>query len=191
MKKILLLLISVALFSFNSGKAQPFEVGSNVINAGIGLGWSYSYFGSSTSLPALNFSYEMGITEIENIGILSVGGIMGFKRTVYRYPAFPPYNDDKASWTVFFLGGKGAIHLDLFNNEALDTYGGVIMGIRSVVYNNTYYEAVGGDPYDYGGIAPLFSGFVGTRYFFTESIAIYGELGYGVSLFTLGLSMKF
>jgi hypothetical protein len=121
---------------------------------------------------------------------LSVGGILGFKNTVYKYPNVISYNGEKASWTVFFIGGKGAIHLDLFDEENLDTYGGLIMGIRSVAYKNTYYEAVGGDPYNYGGISPLVSGYVGARYFFTESIAAYGEVGYGLSILTLGLSLK-
>ena len=140
------LIVPVMFIASLSAKAQPFEIGSNVVNVGIGFGWSYSYFSGADASPAISLGYELGYYELENVGILGIGGVLGFKNATDRY-----YNY-KVKWNDFYIGPKAAIHMDLFNEEKLDTYGGVILGLRFQSYENSYFDATGQpDHYDYGG----------------------------------------
>ena len=176
---------SLVAILFSSGKivnAQPFTMDNIVANAGLGIGWSYSYFGTTTSLPALSLSLEKGIYELPDIGIISVGGIAGFKSTSYKYSI---YGDNyKASWTDIVIAARGAIHVDLLNDDKLDTYGGLALGLRFQSYKNN-------NPYDtYSYAHPLFVAYLGARYYLAENIGVFGELGYGLAYLTVGASFK-
>ena len=181
----------IALAGFlNTYRVQaqsPYELGTQTVSAGIGLGWSYSYYGSTTSFPAISLSYDYNIYELEDVGMISIGGTFGYKRISYDYPA----SNYKASWTTMVFGARGALHVNIFDMENLDTYGGLVLGIRSVRYKDTYYDQyTGSNPYSYGGAHVMLAGFVGARYFFNPNIAVYGELGYGISILNLGVSFE-
>ena len=73
--------------------------------------------------------------------------------------------------------------------DKLDTYGGLLLGFRIV--SDKYF----GDPgYDYGGSFTgsglAYSFFVGGRYYLTDNIAVFGELGYGIAYLTIGATFK-
>lgn len=178
MKNKFLLLPLFLMLPFLSN-AQPFEVGTNVVNAGFGLGWSHGYlYSAKSSFPALNLSYERGFKEISDIGVLGLGGMVGFKRTTYNYFG-------KWSYTDFFLAARGALHMDLFNNEKLDTYGGLVLGfgIQSTNIDELYGRS--------SGSYLVFGPFAGVRYYFTNNFGVFGEVGYGTSILALGVSFKF
>jgi hypothetical protein len=86
------------------------------------------------------------------------------------------------------VGARGAYHYNGFENVPdLDVYGGVMLG-----YNIVKYSSNGNDEYlanSYGsGIG--FSGFLGGRWFFSDNIGAYAELGYGVSTLNVGVTFK-
>lgn len=188
MKKLLLVLL-VGVFSLTQLKAQAFKNGDMVVNLGVGFGW-YGYAFGATSLPAFSLSLEKGIKDLENIGPLSIGGIVGFKHASYNWSSH--FND--YTWNDIIVAARGAIHYDLFKNEKIDTYGGVALGLR--VQSYSYY--VWDPPYgsnDYrkatsSTVHPLFALYLGGRYYFTDKLAAFGELGYGLGYLTLGLSLK-
>ncbi len=184
MKKISLFLLIVG-FSLTQLKAQAFQTGDMVGNLGVGFGW-YGYGYGATSLPAFSLSLEKGIKDIENIGPLSIGGIVGFKHASYAWQT--SYN---WSWNDIIIAARGAIHYDLFKVDKLDTYGGVALGVRLQSYSYYTYNAnldyvKAHDNYTHG----LFALYVGGRYYFTDKLAAFGELGYGLGYLTLGLSFK-
>ena len=184
MKKLLLLLL-IAVFSLSQLNAQEFKNGDMVGNLGFGFGW-YGYGYGTTSLPAFSLSLEKGIMDLENIGPLSIGGIVGFKHATYSW--YPSYD---WSWNDIIIAARGAIHYDLFKVSKLYTYGGVALGLRLQSYSYYYYLSGNYEKahnnYTYG----LFALYVGGRYYFTDKFAAYGELGYGLGYLTLGLSYKF
>src|SRR5690606_40595896 len=70
----------------------------------------------------------------------------------------------------------------------LDVYGGAMLG-----YNIVKYSSDGDDMAmvnNYGSGMGL-SGFLGSRWFFSDKIGAYAELGYGVSVLNVGLTFKF
>lgn len=177
MKKLLLLLL-VAVFSLTQLNAQAFKKGDMVGNLGVGFGW-YGYGFGATSLPAFSLSLEKGITDIANVGPLSIGGIVGFKHASYL---------TDYAWNDIIIAARGAIHYDLFKNEKVDTYGGVALGVRMQTYSHPAY--VGYDSGKTHYTNGLFALYIGGRYYFTNKLAAFGELGYGLGYLTLGLSFK-
>jgi hypothetical protein len=188
MKKLLLVLL-VVVFSMTQLKAQAFKNGDLVGNLGVGFGW-YGYGYGATSLPAFSLSLEKGIKDLENIGPLSIGGIVGFKHASYAWNS--AYSD--YGWNDIIIAARGAIHYDLFKVSKLDTYGGVALGVR--IESSTSYDWVSPfGPNDYKKVTGsfthgLFALYVGGRYYFSDKLAAFGELGYGLGYLTLGLSFK-
>ena len=181
--KLSVLVIAMAIFlSQSTVKAQAFKNGDTVGNLGFGFGW-YDYGYGTTSLPAFSLSLEKGIMDLTNIGPLSLGGIVGIKHATYAWAS----NYDW-SWNDIIIAARGAIHYDLFKVSKLDTYGGVALGVR--IESKSYYTT------DYVKLSSshtyvLFALYVGGRYYFSDKLAGFGELGYGLGYLTLGLSYKF
>lgn len=183
MKKIITIIAVVALFAFQSNlKAQAFENGSMVANAGLGFGWySYGSYGGATSFPAISLSLEKGVKDLD-FGVLSIGGIVGYKHTTWA----SAYSYDWG-WTDFIIAARGAVHVDLLHNEKVDTYGGLGVGLR---FESWKYNDYLNKKYTESTTHPLIAFYVGGRYYFTDKLAGFGELGYGLGYFTIGLSYK-
>jgi hypothetical protein len=178
MKKSILFLVAVCMTIMTY--AQPFQQGTTAINAGIGLGTALG--GLGTARPAVSLSLDHGKWAVGGLGVISLGGYVG--NTGYKYTSVG-YN---AKWNYFVVGARGAYHYNGFENVPdLDVYGGVMLG-----YNIVKYSSNGNDEYlanSYGsGIG--FSGFLGGRWFFSDNIGAYAELGYGVSTLNVGVTFK-
>lgn len=180
--KIFIAIVAVAIFASSqlTVKAQAFENGSMVGNLGLGFGW-YSYGYGVSSFPAVSVSLEKGVKELD-FGTLAIGGIVGFKHATWA----SSYNYDW-SWTDYVIGARGAVHMDLLKNEKVDTYGGLGLGLR---FENWKYNDYLNNKQKESTVHPLFALYIGGRYYFTDKIAAFGELGYGLGYFTLGLSYK-
>ncbi|SIS99090.1 hypothetical protein SAMN05421766_106136 [Zobellia uliginosa] len=174
-KSITLLAVFTFLVQFAS--AQEFEVGSNVINAGIGLGGYYGGYNTSTESPVFSASYERGVWDMPGPGVISLGGYLGYKRFTYD-SSFDNYD---YSWSYTTIGARGAYHYTGFDIDNLDVYGGVMASMR--IYS--------GDNYSDLNSRPGASAFVGGRWYFSDSFAGFAEAGYGSSFLTLGVSFRF
>ena len=161
--------------------AQQFQRGTTVVNAGIGLGTALGGLGKAR--PAISLSLDRGVWPVGGPGVISLGGYLG--NTGYKYSS----GGYTAKWNYFIVGARGAYHYNGFSSvPKLDVYGGAMLG-----YNIVNYSSDGNDvdiSNSYGsGIG--FSGFLGGRWFFTERIGAYAELGYGVSVLNAGVAIKF
>jgi len=192
MKKLFkksVLIIAIAIIAANTTvNAQAFKNGDMIGNLGVGFGW-YGYGYGTTSLPAFSLSLEKGIMDLENIGPLSIGGIVGFKHATYAWNSSYDW-----SWNDIIIAARAAIHYDLFKVSKLDTYGGVALGVR--IESESYYTYALVYPYEVRKATSsfthgLFALYVGGRYYFSDKLAGFGELGYGLGYLTLGLSYKF
>ncbi len=161
-------------FAFQSSNAQEFSIDDNVISAGIGLGGNYGSFSTSSQTPGLSLQYERGVWGIVGRDVISLGGYLGYKS--YTYDA--GIADDK--WTYTIVGIRGAYHFNGINVQNLDIYGGAMLS-----YNILSFEGSG----NYGSDLAA-TGFIGGRWYFSNSFATMAEIGYGVANITVGVSLK-
>lgn len=176
MKTLIIFLVFISTFAALPSFGQSaYQSGNFIINGGIGLG--SSIYGSIS----LNGSAEYFINDEVSIG----GGIgySGYNRGRYL--------GDPLRVSVIYLGPRGSFHLSNalgIENPALDLYAGVFVGygIVSVSYRN---ERVWGTNAYYNGYSNFnYDIFGGARYQFSESLAGYAELGFGISVLQLGIT---
>lgn len=131
-----------------------FQEGDIVINAGFGLGTTYSWSSGSLGLP-VGAGIEYGITNLET-GSIGVGGDFGI------------VSGDNL--TITYLGLKGAYHLSEvleIDNDKLDIYAGLGLYYRDFNYS-------GGSSFNTG----IYAGYhAGARYYVSENIGVYAEIG--------------
>jgi len=178
------------LFATANSQDLVFGKGSSAINLGVGFG-STIYHGSyySMGFPTISASYELGIVEVPMgsslTGVVSVGG----------YLAYGGYKESYSSWdnvsynTNFFLfAARGNYHF-IFH-EKFDPYAGLLMGyyIANGKWKGTD-TPIPGHTTNSGNFR--FGVYAGARWFFTPSIAVFTEMGYSISLITIGGTFKF
>ena len=111
---------------------------------------------------SLSFQYEKGIWPIDKVGVVSLAGYLGFGEG----------NKIGGGYTI--IGIRSAFHCSIPIVENLDPYGGLMVGLVS---RNV-------------GIS-IPSIYIGSRYYFNETFAIFAELGSGASFLTGGLAIQF
>ncbi len=114
----------------------------------------------------MGISFEHGFTDK-----ISGGAMVTYSSTdvsVYKY-------------TYIIAGARASYHFD-FGVEKLDPYLGAMLGYNVAKVNNSGVPAGGGIAY---------GGHAGARYYFTEKIGAFAEVGYGVANLTAGLAFKF
>jgi hypothetical protein len=166
--------IAIALLAGPMVMAQEFNVGTNVVNGGIGFGGSYGNYTTSSQSPGFSISYERGIWDVPGPGVVSLGGYVGTKTYKYNYLG----GNDKWSYTI--IGVRGAYHYTGLNVDNLDVYGGLM-----ATYNFLSYSGAG----SYGGGLSA-TAFAGGRWYFSKNLAVFAELGYGVAYLTVGASIR-
>lgn len=176
MKKVIFLAV-MAVLGLSPMYAQQMNVGSNAANLGIGFGSSLNGLGSGR--PAISASFERGLWEA-GPGVISLGAYVGNTGYTYKSSGY------KYKWNYTIVGARGAYHFNgITSVPQLDPYGGAMIGYNIVSYS-------GSDEYSGSyGSGMEFSLFVGSRWFFTDNIAAFVELGYGVSYLNLGIAFKF
>lgn len=159
-----------------------FNLGDKVVSLGIGLGntlYSGSYY--TSGIPPVSLSYEQAVAdEILEKGVIGIAGYVGYNSYKYDYQGWG-YN-----YSNFILGAGGLFHYPLL--DKLDTYAGVMLGYN-IASAKEFGTPVGWD-YNATSGGFVFSGFVGARYYFTENIAAFAQLGYGIAYLTLGVSIR-
>ncbi|MCY7351246.1 MAG: hypothetical protein LH606_11355 [Cytophagaceae bacterium] len=175
MKKLLTFLaltVLVALASTGKTSAQAYENGRNYLNVGIGLG---TYGGGGLGFGG---SFEHGFTDA-----ISAGAIVGYSSGNYGYIG------SDYRFTFLNFGVRGSYHFaELLNigNNKLDPYAGLGLGYR--VYGDNFSGTGYNRAY---GSGIFFMGHVGARYFFSDNVGGYAELGAGFATLQLGITLKF
>lgn len=176
MKKTIFILSLVLLTSMVS--AQTFQKGTNILNAGIGFGTNLGGLGNAR--PAISASFEHGQWEIGGPGVISLGGYIG--NTGYSYES----SGYKQKWNYTIVGARSAYHYNGFKNAPnLDVYGGLMLSYNIMSYKADNYDG----PNSYGsGLG--FSAYLGGRWFFSDKLGVYAELGHGISTLNAGIALK-
>ena len=178
-----LLSLVFGCFSLIQGLAQDptFEKGDKVFNLGLGFGSSY-YTGSDykTQIPLLSAGFGICVKDgVINNGSIGIDVLLGFS----KHQAGDSYGGYK--YTDILVGSRGTLHYPLV--DKLDTYTGMMLG-----FNFSNSETYGNFAIDYPTYeGPVFSWFVGGRYYFSEKFAAMAEVGVGLVYLNLGGTFKF
>ncbi|MBD2754853.1 hypothetical protein [Spirosoma validum] len=169
------ILLVLGLLAATQSYAQYIpDKGSKLLNAGIGVGGYGLGLGYSSGI-SLGASLEFGVTK--NI---TVGGFVDYRRL--SYSGLSGISGDGVSY--FYIGARGSYHFnEIINipNDKVDLYAGIGLGYLGV--SGTYYAG------SVGGIfLPVH---LGGRYFFSESVGGFAELGSSVAPLKLGVTFKF
>jgi hypothetical protein len=185
--KIKNLLIAALLFvSTAFANAQTFKNGDININAGIGLGYTYGLYSGASSWPMLYVSGEKGFKEIDNVGVISLGALLAFKHISFSGTG----TDQSWSWNDFYVGARGALHLASIKVDKLDLYGGASLGLRFYSYPTYVFNLEGGTIENQTHTTVFFGLFAGGKYYLTDGIALFGELGWDVAWIKIGVTFK-
>lgn len=190
----------MATFTSQNVKAQAFEEGNIIVSAGYGfpnlVGTLFSvyetYAGYNiSSFGPLYFKGEYAVTD--NIG---VGLALGFSSTTIEYnrESFDAQGDAVTyvdGYTYASSNYLVRVNYHFGDSDKFDPYCGVGMGYRSSKSEFTSTEPgyVSTDldfPFPFG-----FETTFGTRYYFTDNIGAYAEVGFAKSIFQIGISAKF
>lgn len=183
MKKFLILSLIIACCTMET-KAQSFDEGDDVFNAGMGFGYyNYNYaFNRRFSVPALTANYEKGVFKW-----LGVGPYVGFASWNYSSNTFD------GGYSIFAVGGRASFHYtDLLNeflelglDQKIDLYFTVIMGLNFNGYTGDFTAFENNEVrLNYGPV-------LGFRYYLSDNFGAYMEIGRGsFSYGTLGISLK-
>jgi len=152
----------------------PFSEGTNALNVGVGFGASYAYLNSASATPAISVSFEHGFKQL-GPGVLGFGVLAGYQSVSA---------DGFYSSTDIAVVLRGAYHYPV--TDAFDAYGGVGLGYRRISFDSE------NSMIPFANVGSVFSaGFIGGRYFFTDNIGAFAELGYDQTYLKAGLSLKF
>ena len=182
--------LAICMISTVPASAQEpvFGKGDNVVSLGVGLGGSlyngYGYKGSGFSrMPAFSLAFERCIIDelFDEKSSLGIGALLGYTSA--------KYNDSGWGWksTDIMIGARGALHYALVNK--LDTYAGMMLGYNINTWKWTGYDWSTTGKSGSSGLS--YAIFAGARYYFTDSIAAFAELGFGYSIINVGIALKF
>jgi hypothetical protein len=189
--KSILLALPFVIASVTTASSQSYKVGVNVINAGIGFGYSIGYVANSTATPVLSASFEHGFRDV-GPGTLGLGGIISHQSATYKDENI--LGTYRQHWDATYIGFRATWHPDILVTGTYDVYGALQLG-----YVNYGYSFSGTGLYENAASnykSSLSSGaglglIVGGRYYFSDKIGAFAELGYDLSYLKLGASFAF
>lgn len=166
------LLVAFILVLFTSQASAQFEQGKNYIGAHVGI----SSIGSVFSFGA---DYEYGYADVGQYGPgrVGIGGIIDYWN----------WSDGFWSFTWIPIGVLAYYHLNL-PDKKLDLFGGLGVGYEIVTASWNGFGLSGTADYasSVTGIAQI-----GARYFFTPNLAAETRLGFGASVWSVGIDYKY
>ena len=196
MKKTLLCVFAVSMMAFGtSAKAQSFEEGMNVVSVGIGFPniyksiydiYEFNSGYTSSGFGPINFKYEHALTD--QIGLGASVSFLTYKNAWETGSGF----EEVYKGSLFALLVRGNYHFA--TGDKLDPYVGIgigYMGLNFEYYNDDPDYVDDGFSFDFG--SPFgYSGSIGARYYFTDMLGAYAEIGWdGLALMQIGLSASF
>lgn len=151
---------------------SAFGKGVTFLDLGVGLG-SYRY---RSAIP-LGLALDHGITPHLSLGIQA--DFYRFKRSnsIYRY-----------TYTHIPIALRGAYHFTGLGNSRADLYLGAALGY---VWSRYTTDAPRGWKYvDDDASEPYVGVFLGGRYLLSPQVGLMAELGYGISVGKIGLTIR-
>lgn len=189
MKKIALLSCIFMLFLTAAQSQVKFQAGDIEFSTGIGLFPTYAKDKAQSLVPPISARLDIRL---------------GNKFTLGAYAAYSAYErlqislpdgsiQDLSSKTTI-LGLRAAAHHSPLDNW--DVYGGAMLGYNMPEVEKTITEEkiLNEDGPSFSRPAEntfTYSAFLGAAYYPTKKLGLFAEVGYGISIFTTGMSFRF
>jgi hypothetical protein len=173
-------------------KETAFMQGQSVIQAGVGLPSlirpetdTLLYFGEvkSTGSPMTQLRYEYGVTD--NLG---VGLLMGMSFAKVHYTDnTDPENLNGFDYSYFVAGARASWHQPM-KSSRFDPYAVAFLGtcISRITAYGPSNPLEGAKHKSF-----LWSVHAGANFYVIKHLGVFAEVGYGVSVFNTGLTLKF
>jgi hypothetical protein len=184
-KIIFIFLMTIVSFESYS---QAFVKDTKVVALGVGLGSSLGSFNYSSQIPGLSIQYEQGVWEAGDVGIISLGGYLGYKS--FSMTSAAGNFEATSKWNYTIVGARSAFHYHGIDNDKVDLFGGLMLSYNFLNYSYSDNTGLTNNSSGNLGNSAGFTIYVGGRYFFTDNFAGFAELGYGVSYLNLGLVLR-
>ncbi|HTB07447.1 MAG TPA: hypothetical protein VK806_10890 [Bacteroidia bacterium] len=203
MKRVLLA-ITLLFASVSVTNAQisavAFSRGTNVIEAGVGIGGYYNYFTADYSQsPPIMLTYENSIVDPFGSGMLGLGGQVSYQSSNTSWNDIYNYSD---KYTFELVAVRSAYHIKSRIVPKLDMYAGITVGylFYQHIFNTndpnpdrpsspgySAYSGLGAEThFQYGGYA-------GARYYFGNTFGVHLEIvimNNGYNYIGVGLSIR-
>lgn len=192
-----LLFAAIASVSLNTpdAQAQAFTEGSNNVYLGYGavtlLGSISRNFDTYTdvnysSLGPIYVKYEHGMTE--NIG-LGISFAYATNEWVYKYQSFEQTYTETTERSTYSILARFNYHIG--DSEKFDPYIGFGVGYRDATWTSKS-DGLTSSGVELKSVFPFGMDLTfGARYFFTDNIGLYAEVGAAKSVVQGGLAVKF
>jgi hypothetical protein len=175
MKKntLLFTVIVVSGLFVSTGNAQ-YDKGKSYIGPRIGIG----VYGNSIALGA---GYEYGATKE-----ISAGALLDYYQWCYD-----PFAGYGGKYTYIIIGAQGNYHFGkLFKwDSRIDPFAGLILAYENISWRWT--GQAWGSPWSPSASGIALGGQIGIRYFLSPKVALYGQIGFGVTYLKAGVDFKF
>jgi len=176
--------------------AQKFTDGDIDFNMGLGIFRTFA-IGSeyNIGIPPISISADYCFMEDIGIGNIGLGGFIGFS-TAKEEHSFTYANQVlyEYGWknTALIIGAKGTYHFNINLPDNIDLYGSVIlyyMFVSDKYYEDGDYSGSSNNVNPFGS-RPGGSLVAGVKYYFIDDLAAFVEVGYSISIFTFGVTLK-
>lgn len=180
MKKILSFAAAMILCMVTTASAQAFKSGDHLVSGLVGLSDRYG-------MP-VGLTYEVGVSDLSETSSIGIGAYLG--------GAFDDATFEVGTYTYHSFTAAATANYHYTGVRNLDLYGGVRLG-----YNYTHGKTNWQDP-DFALILGdqlaakdksevAYDVHFGARYYLLRRVAIFTEVGYGISIVSGGLTYKF
>ena len=195
MKKIKLLLILMLALGWQMVNAQNLNIRKGDFTAKLGMGVLPTFLldKGEAIVPPVNMTLGYRVSKT-----VSLNAYLGYSSTRSNIVSNSGEIMSLNQNDLLMLGLRTEAHSGRFDD--FEIYGGFMLGYaksfiqRTVVNTNPAYddEPIHTRPYKYPPATGkmLFSGFVGGSYYVMKNIGVYAEVGYGVSIFNVGVNFK-
>jgi len=185
MRKLTLALFAILMMAAGAQAQHVFNKGDIGVNAGIGIG------GYGGLVPSIEASVEVGVIPTGDIGLVSFGGVAGWKYSYYNYD-YAWFDGDNFNYQQFVVGGRASWHLHTFDSDKWDVYAGLGLGVKiwtEYDYDWDYNHGYTTTNEARAGLYEEF--FVGGRMMMNEGFGLFAEVGYRrLSNVRFGLTFK-
>jgi hypothetical protein len=176
----LIFLLPTCTFS----QTSQFEAGQSDFNLGIGFvstikaALEADGFQVQTATPPISLTADFATGDH-----FALGGYVGIAKenlTYTQYDYWGYYSTVTGSISHFILGIRGTYHFEISSD--FDAYAGLMLGY------NSFKAHIENIPVNISGFT--YNLLVGGRYHFSQNFGAFMELGYGVTVVNLGITLK-
>ena len=187
MKRIMILTAAL-VFGLSSLSAQTiFKKGDIEFATGIGLFSTFAKDESTTVVPPV--SARLGIRLAPNF---SLGAYAAYSSSEAHQTGLPGGAIRDVSNEFYLFGLRAAAHTNRLDNW--DIYGGAMLGYNVPKVDNTITKEkseIEGPTFSRPAENKFtYSAFIGASYYPIKNIGLFAEVGYGISIFNMGFSVK-